>query len=430
MLEEFINFICSFMSSLYGFYIIKKITISNEKNLRLKNILLILALSIIGILIHKGNYNGLYTIAIFFLNVIIYRKIFKLKIEESLIACGILMFLTFIDDLLISCLFLLFITIEQSRSIWYIYLISNSLVLLIGTLLINIKVIRQQLQNFYTNISKKKSISNIMFLTLLIIGLSALVYNISKTNFLNTDYIINTIIMIIFFSITSIFIKNKNNYNQLSLEYDNLFTYVQNFEDWIEKEQCNRHEYKNQLAVLRCLTKESNVKDKIDEILDDNINIEGAIVHQLKALPKGGLKGLMYYKAAIAQKRKMKLTVNVSIENESLLKKLSEKEIKILCKLIGIYFDNAIEAAEETRKKDILIEVYELKDKVNIVFSNTFKQHKNFNDRNKKGVSSKGEGHGNGLYFASKLISTNDWLEDRQDVIDGYYIEQLTIKKK
>lgn len=430
MLEEFINFICPFAMSIYGIYVIKKITKTEEKVLTIKSIIFLLLLSIFVMFSHNKNYNGLFTIAIFFLNVIIYRKIFKLKIEESLIVCGILMFLTFIGDLLVLCLFLLFITIEQSRNIWYIYLTSNTLVITIGIIILKQKLCLQQLQNFYTNISKKKSISNVMFLTLLIIGLSALVYNISKTNFLNTDYIINTIIMIIFFSITSIFIKNKNNYNQLSLEYDNLFTYVQNFEDWIEKEQCNRHEYKNQLAVLRCLTKESNVKDKIDEILDDNINIEGAIVHQLKALPKGGLKGLMYYKAAIAQKRKMKLTVNVSIENESLLKKLSEKEIKILCKLIGIYFDNAIEAAEETRKKDILIEVYELKDKVNIVFSNTFKQHKNFNDRNKKGVSSKGEGHGNGLYFASKLISTNDWLEDRQEVIDGYYIEQLTIKKK
>ena len=35
-----------------------------------------------------------------------------------------------------------------------------------------------------------------------------------------------------------------------------LFSYVyKHFEDWIEKEQLNRHEYKNQLAVLRCLTK-------------------------------------------------------------------------------------------------------------------------------------------------------------------------------
>ena len=172
------------------------------------------------------------------------------------------------------------------------------------------------------------------------------------------------------------------------------------------------------------------MKDKIDEILEDNINIEGQAVTQLKSLPKGGIKGLMYYKAALAQKNKLNLTIDVSIESKGILTKLSEKEIRILCKLIGIYFDNAIEAAGESRKKTISIEVYELKDKVNFVFSNTFKRHKNMKDRNKKGVSSKGEGRGNGLYFASKLIKDNSWLAEKQEIIDNYYIQQLFVYKQ
>ena len=97
--------------------------------------------------------------------------------------------------------------------------------------------------------------------------------------------------------------------------------------------------------------------NKIDEILEDSINVEGEVVHQLKTLPKGGIKGLMYYKSAIAQKNKIDLTVNISLELHSILSKLSEKEVKVLCHLIGIYFDNAIEAAKETRKKKVLIEI-------------------------------------------------------------------------
>lgn len=138
----------------------------------------------------------------------------------------------------------------------------------------------------------------------------------------------------------------------------------------------------------------------------------------------------MYYKAAIAQKNKIDLTVDVSLELPSLLSKLPKKDVKVLCRLIGIYFDNAIEAARETRKKKVLVEVYEIKDHVTFVFSNTFKKPKNFNERNKKGVSSKGAGHGNGLYFASKLISENPWLSQRQEVIDKYYIQEITITKK
>ena len=178
------------------------------------------------------------------------------------------------------------------------------------------------------------------------------------------------------------------------------------------------------------MTKEKKIKDKIDEILEDNINIKDQAVTNLKNLPKGGIKGLMYYKAAIAQKQKIHLTTDVSINENGILSKLSEKNIRVLCKLIGIYFDNAIEAAAESRKKNLTIEVYELKDKVNFVFSNTFKNHKNMKDRNKKGVSSKGEGRGNGLYFASKLIKENKWITSKQEIIEKYYIQEISINKK
>ena len=49
-------------------------------------------------------------------------------------------------------------------------------------------------------------------------------------------------------------------------------------------------------------------------------------------------------------------------------------------------------------------------------------------DRNKKGVSSKGIGRGNGLYFATKLIKENPWIQERQEIIDNYYIQEISIK--
>ena len=52
-----------------------------------------------------------------------------------------------------------------------------------------------------------------------------------------------------------ILIIEKSNYDKLLTEYDGLFKYVKIFEDWIENEQFNRHEYKNQLAVIKGLSK-------------------------------------------------------------------------------------------------------------------------------------------------------------------------------
>ena len=69
------------------------------------------------------------------------------------------------------------------------------------------------------------------------------------------------------------------------------------------------------------------------------------------------------------------------------------------------------------------------KDKINIVISNSFVMSANFSERNKKGISTKGVGRGNGLYYASNILSKSKWLEPKQEVIDDYYIQTLSIKK-
>lgn len=429
MLEVFSKILSAIIISIVGAYIIRVITEKDKENLNFKNIGLILLLAINVALIYQFNYTALSTLIIFLLDIIFFKIIYKLALEEAIISCSIYMIMLAFADALASFVFMPLFSVEEIRTNSIMMIISNSTVNLILILLIKIKYIQKPLSKFYNYGLKQSFLTNILFLGLLIVGFCYLAYNIALSTFFNKDYILNTVVMIIFVIITYIFIDNQNKYKKLEKDYDGLFAYIQNFEDWIEKEQLNRHEYKNQLAVLRCLTKEKKVKDKIDEILEDDINIEGQAVTSLKNLPKGGIKGLMYYKSAIAQKHKINLTTDVSIESKGILTRLSEKEVRVLCKLIGIYFDNAIEAAIESRKKNLSIEIYELKDRVNFVFSNTFKKHKNLKDRNKKGVSSKGEGRGNGLYFASKLIKENNWIKGKQDIIDNYYIQEISITK-
>lgn len=430
MLEVCVKTFNSALLSIISLFIIKKIVQKEERILNIKNTVLVFLLSFITTLIYKSEYHGSNTIIIFMINILIYKTIIQMTIEESLISNCLLIIILFICDLIVSIVLRSFYSISEVRNNVVLLMVSNALVSILAFFTIKINFIQKQLQKFYTNIKKQSSLTNTIFFILLIISFCWTAYNITRAHNWDPEYISNILMMLIFIIIASMFIKNKNNYSELVDNYDTLFTYVQNFEEWIEKEQLNRHEYKNQLAVIRCLTKEKRVKEKIDEILEDNINIEGNVVSKLKSLPKGGIKGLMYYKAAIAQKKKINLTVDINLETNSILNKLSEQDIRVLCKLLGIYFDNAIEAASETRKKSILLEIYELKDKVTIVLSNSFKQHDNFKDRNKKGVSSKGEGHGNGLYFASKLIAANKWIESKQEVIDHYYIQQLIIHKK
>ena len=423
MLEVLVRIFSSLLMIVAGYYVIKNITKEKSKKLTSPDILLFFILILFTIINYTTNYTVIYTISITLLNILVYKIVFRLNLTQAITSVTIFMILLFISDFAVTSTLRIFVSIEKIISEEIYFIISNLLIFISCIILFKIKKVRNQIILFYQNIVTKEKVINNMFLILLIADFCVLSYNLTRLEVFKNEYLINFIGVIIFCIIGYSYVTSKNKYNELSNQYDNLFSYVQTFEDWIEKEQLNRHEYKNQLAVIRCIT-----KDKIDEILEDNINIDEQSLTNLKNLPKGGLKGLMYYKAALAQKQKIKLSTDVYLSEKNLLSKLSKNEMRTLCRLVGIYFDNAIEAAIESKKKIVVVEIYELKDRVSIVFSNTFKNHNNLKNRNKKGVSSKGPGRGNGLYFASKLLKENKWVEESQEIIDNYYMEQLSIK--
>lgn len=107
-----------------------------------------------------------------------------------------------------------------------------------------------------------------------------------------------------------------------------------------------------------------------------------------------------------------------------------DKHILIqLTQLLGIYFDNAIEAAEESKKRKIVFETYIVNKNLIFVISNTYKDKINISNMSKKGISSKGTNRGKGLYFANKIINRSNSFEASNIIIDDYYFQKLIIKK-
>lgn len=287
MLEVLARLISAIIMSASIFYIMSKIVYSKLIKINVRQVFLLFLIAATLWILSPIQYSGLYTISMFFTYVLFYKLIFKISIEESLISCGLTMIILFLSDIITSLVFMSSFSVNHIRTNSLLIVLTNSTVSILGVAFSSIRLIINQIHKFYANIKSNKVVSSILFFVLLIIDFSYLLSNIGISEFLKRDYIINFSVIFIFIIISYIFIQSKNDYNQLSGEYDNLFSYIQNFEDWIEREQLNRHEYKNQLAVLRCLTKEKKVKNKIDEILEDNINIEEQAVTNLKSLPKG-----------------------------------------------------------------------------------------------------------------------------------------------
>lgn len=427
MLEVFVNFICAFMLVLLGLYIISIIK-EERKQITTKDIIILIINSFLITLIHYLNSKVSFVLN-FITNTITYKIIFNDNLEESFLETGLLMILVVFSDIMVLPLQVYLIPLQKIETSSIVYLISNIIIVLFLLILIKIKLIKKSLIKCYNTLSQKDLRINAIFISFIIIGISGGIYNLFVNYKINYRFISDMIIVIALIIIELIFIKGKINYNKLSNEYDILLSNVSTFEDWIEKEQFTRHEYKNQLAVLYSISSEKEVKNKIEEIINQNLNIKNEVVNNLKELPKGGLKGLLYYKTIVAEKNKLKITVDVSIKENGILNKLSQKNTTTLAKIVGILYDNAIDAAKQSRRKNLLLEIYELKDKVNIVISNTFKRNSILDNRFEKGVSSKGNGHGNGLYYLNKILKDNNWIEEKQEIIDHYYVVTITIKK-
>lgn len=428
MLETISNFICSLIMCSTGFIIIRNLIKKEEKLFSLRNSSVILLQTIIQLLIHTSVYTIEGTLLTFLVNLIIYKYIFKVTIEEIMICCGIYAIILFFSDAIVTIVIRGFFTVSQIRTNAILSIIANIVIGILGIIISNFKFIKTKSTQYINIVKEKSKILSIIFILLIVVCFILLGYNATTSSIYDIKYLISIIIMIYLTIIAFLFVKQKINYHQLNDEYDTLFGYIQNFEEWIEKEQLNRHEYKNQIAILRSLTKEKALIKKIDEMLEDNINIKNEEVYKLKELPKGGIKGLMYYKVAIAQKYNLKVDVDVSVKKDKILNKLTEDEQKSLCKLIGIYFDNAIEAAVETKKKLIVLEIYNIKSSTKIIISNSF-NNDNIENRNEKGFTTKGKGRGNGLYYAKNILSKNSWIESKQEIIDDLYVQTLEIKK-
>lgn len=276
-------------------------------------------------------------------------------------------------------------------------------------------------------ISKRKKEVN--FLTTLILIVSFIFcYFILLSEYTKINNVILIFITTIVSSTIIIYITNRNKYNRLIEKYNNVLEYVSGYEEELEKDMLMRHEHKNQLAVIKGISKNKKVISYIDEILknikkDSNLNITN-----INKLPKGGIKGLIYYKICCIKKKNIKYSLEISRNIRENFEYVSEQNKKVLSYILGVFLDNAIEECNDQEIGNICIEMYTLKDKINIVVSNTISDKIDIKKIGKKGYSTKGKNRGNGIFLVEKLIKKNKNIETTNKIINNYFIQEITIK--
>ncbi len=244
------------------------------------------------------------------------------------------------------------------------------------------------------------------------------------------SYLLILFVMGLFVMLSTLILVQYFKNKKQEEEQHSLLSLISDYELILENDRINRHEMLNNLVILRSYPDKSSKKynDMIDKIINDYQNKKSSNMTSLYKLPSG-IKGIVYYKISTINDKDVEFNTLITDEAHKSIEKLDERKYYLLCKIIGILLDNAIEAALLTKEKLLLIDIYLNNNDINIYIENSFKGDIDMDKIYKKGFSSKGSNRGFGLYIISKLVKKEDDLSFSQYVCNKHFVSILTIKK-
>ena len=414
-------------------YIFGRIIIVNRRHKNIMiDVLILLGFILLNILVFKYTTGTIKTIITCLLYSSLFFSIFKIKLSKSIFTSIVYVILLIIPDLLtlVGAIYIF----RVSKEVYYSNIASSALCNLFvcsGMLLLTI-ILRKSLKKLINyNLSTNKKI--IVMSSITLVMLAIFFYNLIKTFEFNNNIITYLVIIVMLICILLYLFKQKIENEKISKKYDELLDVMKSYESDIEEQRTLRHETKNEFATIKCKLqdKEDNktIIEYIDSVIGEKEKAGSTKYSKFKYLPSNGLKGFFYYKFIEAEKKGINVSINISkqIEN-SFLKDIETKDFKDLARIIGVYLDNAIEASSTSEDKKLGIEMYLIKEKIEIIITNTFNNEINLDKIGKESFSTKGKHRGHGLLLVNKILSENNMFEAKNEIRRNIYIQSLKIK--
>jgi len=227
----------------------------------------------------------------------------------------------------------------------------------------------------------------------------------------------------------------KNAYKENSLKTERLITeasrkYIQDLEESYTAMRTIKHDYVNIMSSFKLYIENNDMAGLAEyytgELSEMNKELLGydRLIGSLQNIKINEIKSVLIYKCSFASHQQIEPTIEVreSIENLGV-------STAIVCQILGILMDNAIEAILEAEEKQLGIAVIKNPNSKTFIIKNTWKQQKIAVDKLfELGFSTKSKDRGIGLYtirnYTEKI--NNLYLETE---IDGIYFTQtLTVK--
>ena len=228
-------------------------------------------------------------------------------------------------------------------------------------------------------------------------------------------------------------INERNVNDKIKSENALLIQNLNQYEDMVDRQRVDNHENKNQLLIIKNMIKkkDKDVIKYIDTIVKDEKEDDEALYTKVKNIPSGGLQGIIYQKMLTMKDKRILFSLDVGFEVRKInLDNLTMDDNYKLCKMVGVFLDNAIEESLKIDDKRIMICLYVDDDKLVIDISNKFSGKIDLEKIDEAGYTTKGDGHGYGLSLVKKIVSESTLFENERKINKDVFKQIVKVKVK
>lgn len=309
--------------------------------------------------------------------------------------------------------------------------IATSVIMLFVTLLS--LPIKHTVKALYGNINKKKSTTALMALTMLsILGATYLQVNyelalIGRSNL--SDSIIGLFLTTMCVTYMNVIIASSGFIRSLREENENRIVTEQQrvLEEMYDSTRVFRHNYRSTLIVLEgyCKSKDyDKLEERIAELKSemDDIYANGQLKNVMN-ISDAGLRNLIMLKIFEAKKYGIETSISISGKSFGCFESMK------MLNAVGALLDNAVEAASESRKGMIKLELEDNDVSTSLFIENSFGKKPDLNNIFKKGYSTKSQS-GLGLYYVNKIVSNDENTDIIINCSDNMFSVRILSDKK
>ena len=362
-----------------------------------------------------------------------YMLLFKKNFAQCAVAAIIAYLMILVGEAIFIIILIIFEHINIINNIrdFTGSIFANIFIPLVGILIFYI--VKKPFRKLVSKIKDNKKFTLVFTFIMLLIAIGSLFYKLDFNSWkMDSSLFLNISIIISLIYIGIVVIKQYADKARINNEYEEYVRYSKESEKLVERYSISQHENKNELIIIKSMVDKKNIKllGYLDEIIKSKDNIKKSWIRYLRYIPFGGLKGIIHNKISNMIDSNIDVFLNISKEvQNSNLCQLTMKENEQLCKIIGVFLDNALEAAVVSNKKEISILIY-LEEK-NTVFeiSNTYNGKINIDNIYLAGHSSKGKKRGYGLSLVKTILEENSIFENITELRDNYFVQIVKVQK-